>query len=106
MKLLIVNYIERAYSATVTETIEMELTTREKLIFDLLKSGVNIDVDEILDHLENEGVGLVAKRATHSLIGVMKNLSMKAAQKGWIISMVDGGRGAGNKAVYRMKKRF
>lgn len=84
----------------------MELTTREKLIFDLLKSGVNIDGDEILDHLKNKGVGLVAKRATHSLVGTIKNLTMKVSQEGWIISMVDGGRGAGNKAVYRMKKRF
>ena len=85
---------------------KLKLTTREKLIFDLLKRGVNIDGDEILDHLEDSGVGLVAKRATHSLVSVVKNLTMKVSQEGWIISMVDGGRGAGNKAVYRMEKRF
>jgi len=84
----------------------LKLTTREQLIFNLLKQHETIGVDEILDRLEDEGVGLVAKRATHSLVGTIKNLTMKVSQQGWIITMVDGGRGAGNKAAYSMKKRF
>jgi hypothetical protein len=100
VELCIVNYYEFAYGSA------MELTEREELIFTLLKQRKAIKVDDILTELDKQGVGLTAQRATHSLVGTMKNLAMKVSQEGWIISMVDGGRGAGNKAVYRMKKRF
>jgi len=84
----------------------LKLTTRERLIFELLKQHEIIGGDEILKHLDDQGVGLLAQRATHSLVSVVKNLTMKVSQDGWIITMIDGGRGAGNKATYSMKKRF
>jgi hypothetical protein len=84
----------------------LKLTTRERLIFELLKRHEIIGGDEILKHLDDQGVGLLAQRATHSLVSVVKNLTMKVSQDGWIITMIDGGRGAGNKATYSMKKRF
>ena len=49
---------------------------------------------------------LQAKRGTHSLGVLMKYLTAKACQEGYIITMVGGGRGAGNKASYSMEKRF
>jgi hypothetical protein len=36
----------------------------------------------------------------------MKYLTAKACQEGFIITMVGGGQGAGNKASYSMEKRF
>jgi hypothetical protein len=36
----------------------------------------------------------------------MKYLTAKACQDGWIISMIEGGRGTGNKAIYHIQKRF
>ncbi len=83
-----------------------ELSDRERVIFKVLKRRKPVPIDDIRDELRKEKLPLRAKRATHSLVGMMKYLTAKACQEGWIISMVDGGRGASNKAAYSMKKRF
>lgn len=83
-----------------------ELSAREQIIFTMLRRRKQVPVDDILRKLREEGLQLSAKRSTHSLAGMMKYLTAKACQDGWIISMIDGGRGAGNKATYKMTKRF
>jgi len=83
-----------------------ELSDRERVIFNVLKRRKQVPIDHILQRLTEAGLPLSAKRATHSLVGMMKYLTAKACQEGWIISMIDGGRGASNKATYSMKKRF
>jgi hypothetical protein len=83
-----------------------ELSARERIIFNLLKRRKQVPVDDIIQRLAEAKLPLIAKRTTHSLAGMMKYLTAKACQDGWIISMIDGGRGAGNKATYKMTKRF
>jgi hypothetical protein len=85
---------------------DIELNEREQVIFKLLKQHKVLRAEDILKELKKEGLQLNAKRATHSLAGMMKYLTAKACQDGWIISMIEGGRGTGNKAIYHIQKRF
>lgn len=84
----------------------MELSEREQIVFKMLKRNKMISADAILKELKNQKAGINGARQTHSLSVMMKYLTAKACQKGWIISMVEGGQGAGNKASYQMEKRF
>jgi hypothetical protein len=83
----------------------MDLSEREQLIFDALRKD-EISTEDIARMLRREGLAVAPKRATHTISVLMKYLTAKACQEGWIISMVEGGRGAGNIAVYSMEKRF
>jgi hypothetical protein len=85
---------------------EMGLSEREQIIFKMLRARRTASADDILKELTESKVKLNAKRGTHSLGVLMKYLTAKACQDGYIITMVGGGRGAGNKASYRMEKRF
>jgi hypothetical protein len=84
----------------------MKLSERERIVFRMLKRNKMISADGILKELEGKDVAINGARQTHSLSVMMKYLTAKACQTGWIISMVDGGQGAGNKASYSMEKRF
>jgi hypothetical protein len=84
----------------------MELSERETLIFKMLAQRKVASADDILTELKQQNVKLNAKRGTHSLGVLMKYLTAKACQEGFIITMVGGGQGAGNKASYSMEKRF
>ena len=85
---------------------DMNLSDREQIIFQMLRRRRTASADDILNELNENEVKLEAKRGTHSLGVLMKYLTAKACQDGYIITMVGGGRGAGNKASYRMEKRF
>ena len=82
------------------------LSDREKIIFRMLARRRTASADDILAELNENEVKLQAKRGTHSLGVLMKYLTAKACQEGFIITMVGGGRGAGNKASYSMEKKF
>lgn len=84
------------------------LTEREKLVFDLLKSKKRkpVESDVIMQLLDSEGLPLARRNAVNSLTIMMKYLAAKVCQFGWIITRVEGGRGKGNKLVYSMDKRF
>lgn len=82
------------------------LTEREKIVFDLLKRRKRVESDLIMELLKSEGLELKRKNSTNSLTIMMKYLSAKVCQFGWIITRVEGGRGMGNKLVYSMDKRF
>jgi hypothetical protein len=84
----------------------MELSDREQIIFRILRQRRTASADDILKELTESDLKLNAKRGTHALGVMMKYLTAKACQEGFIISMVGGGQGAGNKASYRMEKRF
>lgn len=84
----------------------MSLSEREQIIFKMLSRNRIASADDILETLKDYDVKLNAKRGTHSLGVLMKYLTAKACQDGYIITMIGGGRGAGNKASYRMEKRF
>jgi hypothetical protein len=84
----------------------MDLSEREQIIFRMLKRNRMISADGILEELKTGGVKINGARQTHSLSVLMKYLTAKACQEGWIITMVEGGQGQGNKAAYSMKKRF
>jgi hypothetical protein len=84
----------------------MNLSDREQVIFKMLARRRTASADDILSELNENEVKLQAKRGTHSLGVLMKYLTAKACQEGFIISMVGGGRGAGNKASYSMEKKF
>ena len=84
----------------------MSLSDREKIIFKMLARRRTASADDILNELNENEVKLEAKRGTHSLGVLMKYLTAKACQEGFIITMVGGGRGAGNKASYSMEKKF
>lgn len=84
----------------------MGLSEREQIIFKMLSRNRIASADDILETLKDYDVKLNAKRGTHSLGVLMKYLTAKACQDGYIITMIGGGRGAGNKASYRMEKRF
>ena len=84
----------------------MSLSDREKIIFKMLARRRTASADDILNELDENEVKLEAKRGTHSLGVLMKYLTAKACQDGYIITMVGGGRGAGNKASYSMEKKF
>ena len=85
---------------------ELDLSEREQIIFKLLSQRRTASADDILAELNDKKVKLQAKRGTHSLGVLMKYLTAKACQEGFIISMIGGGRGAGNKASYSMEKKF
>ena len=87
-------------------TDAMSLSEREQIIFKMLSRNRIASADDILETLKDYDVKLNAKRGTHSLGVLMKYLTAKACQDGYIITMIGGGRGAGNKASYRMEKRF
>jgi len=84
----------------------MDLSKREQIIFDLLRQHKLVSAEEILRTLKRRRVKLAPKRDTHAVVIMLRYLTAKACQDGWIISMVEGGRGAGRKAVYSMKRRF
>jgi hypothetical protein len=84
----------------------MSLSEREQVVFKMLARRRTASADDILAELQGNDVKIQAKRGTHSLGVLMKYLTAKACQEGFIITMVGGGRGAGNKASYRMEKRF
>ena len=90
----------------IPQKADTELSERERVIFDLLKQHKVVRGEDILKQLEKKGVGLTAMRASHSLAGMMKYLTAKVCQDGWIISMIEGGRGTGNKSIYHIKKEF
>ena len=85
---------------------DMNLSDREQIIFRMLRRRRTASADDILNELNENEVKLQAKRGTHSLGVLMKYLTAKACQDGYIITMVGGGRGAGNKASYSMEKKF
>lgn len=84
----------------------MNLTEREQLIFKMLSLRGTASADDILRQLSEAKMKIKAKRGTHALSVLMKYLTAKACQEGYIISMVGGGQGAGRKASYAMEKRF
>lgn len=85
------------------EANPMNFTEREKLIFNMLSANGAMTADDILKGLRGGKMKLNAKRNTHSLGTLMKYMTAKACQHGYIISMVGGGRGAGKKGIYSMK---
>jgi hypothetical protein len=84
----------------------MDLSEREQVIFKMLARRRRVTADDILQRLKENNVEINSTRNTHSLGVLMKYLTAKACQEGFIITMIEGGQGAGNKAVYRMEKRF
>jgi hypothetical protein len=84
----------------------MELSEREEIAFRMLSERGIVSADEILKELKRNKVKINGARQTHSLSVMMKYLTAKACQEGFIISMVSGGQGAGNKASYSMEKKF
>ena len=84
----------------------MELSEREQIAFGMPSKRGIVSADEILKELKRNKVKINGARATHSLSVLMKYLTAKACQEGWIITMVEGGRGVGNKASYSMEKKF
>jgi len=84
----------------------LSLSEREQIIFSMLSRNRIAPAEAILTELKNNNVKIEAQRGTHSLGVLMKYLTAKACQDGYIITMVGGGRGAGNKASYKMEKRF
>ena len=84
------------------------LTEREKLVFDLLKAKKKkpVESDAIMELLDGKGLQLTRRNSINSLTVMMKYLTAKVCQFGWIITRVEGGRGKGNKLVYSMDKRF
>lgn len=83
-----------------------DLSEREAVIFELLRRRKAVSTNDILVELKQHAMTLDAKRSSHSLGVLMKYLTAKACQDGWIITMIGGGRGAGNKATYSVEKRF
>jgi hypothetical protein len=79
----------------------VELSEREQVVFNMLQQNGMVSTVDIVRTLRLSG-----KHDMHTVNVMMKYLTAKACQEGWIISMVEGGRGAGNIAVYRMEKRF
>ena len=88
--------------------MKANLTEREQIVFDLLKSRKKkpVESDTIMDLLDGKGLQLTRRNSINSLTVMMKYLTAKVCQFGWIITRVDGGRGKGNKLVYSMDKRF
>jgi len=85
----------------------MELSEREQVVFNMLQqNGMVSTVDIVRTFRGSRRMRLSGQRDTHTVSVMMKSLTAKACQEGWIISMVEGGRGTGNFAVYRMEKRF
>ena len=84
------------------------LTEREQLVFDLLKAKRRrpVESDLIMELLDSEGLPLTRHKSTNSLTVMMKYLTAKVCEYGWIITRVEGGRGMGNKLVYSMDKMF
>lgn len=97
---------KRAAEVKEGENRASELSERESVIFELLRRRKAASADDILVELKNHDMTLDAKRSSHSLGVLMKYLTAKACQDGWIITMIGGGRGAGNKATYSVEKRF
>jgi hypothetical protein len=84
----------------------LNLSDREQIIFKILSQRRTASADDILSELTENELKIQGKRDTHSLAVLMKYLTAKACQEGFIISMSGGGQGAGNKASYSMTKRF
>jgi len=84
----------------------MDLSAREQIVFDMLRQASRVSADDIIRTLRTRRIKLAPKRDSHTVVIMMRALTAKACQEGWIISMVEGGRGAGRKAVYSMKRRF
>ena len=82
----------------------MELSEREQIAFGMLAKRRIVPADEILKELKRNRVKINGARQSHSLSVMMKYLTAKACQEGWIITMVEGGQGAGNKAAYQNGK--
>lgn len=88
----------------------LNLTDREEVIFNLLldrsrKKNGSVSTDEIIRALkENKSTRLKAKKTGNSLGVLMKYLTAKACQYGYLITMVEGGRGAGNVAHYGLRR--
>jgi transcriptional antiterminator len=74
----------------------VNLSSDEQLIFDLLKKKEQVSLDELMKHFEC---------TRHSLTGRIRDLNFKTAAEGWVIVNV-GGIGRGNKAIYKMEKKF
>ena len=82
---------------------ELDLSERERIVFDMLLRLRAAPTDKILAELKRKDLKIASKRGSHSLGVLMKYLTAKACQHGYIITMIGGGRGQGNKAVYSMK---
>lgn len=74
----------------------MNLSADEQKIFDLLKKGKPVSLDELMKHFSC---------SRHSLAGRIRDLNFKTASEGWVITN-NGGIGRGAKAVYSMEKKF
>jgi len=83
--------------------MNVELTKREKVMFDKLKRGP-ASTDELLEELKKKGVDISSGH--HAMTVSIKYLGFKSAQMGYIIRRDVGGRGRGNTARYSMRKEI
>jgi hypothetical protein len=74
----------------------LNLSDQEQVLFDMLKGGREIALDDI-----EKKTGAVR----HALVVRIKYLAAKLAPHGWIISNI-AGIGRGVKAVYKMERKF
>lgn len=81
---------------------DLNLSKKEEIVFSVLKSQKEVAGEDISAALKKSRMALASDK---SLIVFMKYLTAKVAPKGYIIEMTNG-IGRGNKAIYKMEKRF
>jgi hypothetical protein len=82
--------------------MNMELSEKERELFDAIKSRKSVTLDELLKKVKSNAR---AANARHAMIVRVNYLTGKVARHGWIIENT-GGIGRGAKAIYSVKKRF
>lgn len=88
--------------------ILMDLTPREQVLFETLRSKKTAKSSDLLEALVDHGLSEPAGPDTthrHGLIVAMKYLSAKVCVRGWIIERTSG-LGRGQNAEYSIAKRF
>lgn len=86
----------------------MDLTPREKVLFDTLRTRRKVKSSDLLEALADHGLTeLEGPKLTrhNALIVTMKYLSAKVCVSGWIIERTSG-LGRGQNAEYSIAKRF
>jgi hypothetical protein len=78
-----------------------DLTAREQIAFDLLKKGP-ATTEDIKAACESNSIEI---KTNHAIVLMLKYLSAKVSQEGWIISN-SGGIGRGRHGKYEMEKKF